>query len=180
MKQLKKAREIYFMYFSSQRMACTKAMVCKCTMRVCPLYHPPGGKAAVWKSGKGKTPQIGVKRLDKMRPKAIVKPTKGRRFRLGMKTLCKICWYQKMMELLIYTQTAILMTGLRNIAKGAWISSNPGWSSFGFTWGSQGICHLLNGGYKPVCNPCKASNNTTPGHAASPKDKGEPLNNFTS
>ena len=55
-----------------------------------PLIPTSWGKAAVKKSGKGKTPHIGIKRLDKMRPKAIVKSTKRRRFRPGTKALCEI------------------------------------------------------------------------------------------
>ena len=98
---LKKAREIYLKYFLSQRMPCTKAMVCKCTMMGIPLIPSSPGNAAVRKSRMGKTPQIGINRLDKMRPKAIVKPTKGRRVRPGMKALHEICWYQKATELLI-------------------------------------------------------------------------------
>ena len=53
------------------------------------------------KSGKGKTPHMGVKRLDKMRSKAIVKLKKGRRFRPRTKALCEIWQYQKTTELLI-------------------------------------------------------------------------------
>ena len=59
------------------------------------------GKAVVKKSGKGKTPHIGIKWLDKMRPHATVKSTKWRRFQPGMEALCKICQYQKTTELLI-------------------------------------------------------------------------------
>ena len=88
---LKRAREIHSKYFSSQRMAHTKATVCKHTMMGIPLIPSSQGKAAVRKSRKGKTPQIGVKRLDKMRPKAITEPTKGRKFRPGTKALHEIC-----------------------------------------------------------------------------------------
>ena len=40
----------------------------------------------------GEIPHIGIKRLDKMRPHANVKSTKGRRFWPGTKALCKIHW----------------------------------------------------------------------------------------
>ena len=67
----------------------------------CPSYHPPGEKAVVKKSGKGKTHCISIKQLNKMRPPATVKSAKERRFWLGTNALCKIHHYQKTTELLI-------------------------------------------------------------------------------
>ena len=80
------AREIYFKYFSSQKMACTKVTVCKHAMMGMPLVPSFHGKPGGKKSGKGKTPQIGIKRLDKIRPKAITKVAMRRRFKPGTKT----------------------------------------------------------------------------------------------
>ena len=92
---LKKVREIYFKYFSSQKMAHTKATICKCMMMGMPLIPSSCGKAAIQKSGKEKTPHISIKWLDKMRPHTIVKSTKGRRFQPGMKALHEICQYRR-------------------------------------------------------------------------------------
>ena len=71
---LKKAREVYFKYFSLQKMACTKATVCKRAimgMLVMPPSHTE--KVTMKKMGKrdnkGKTPRIDVniwKRSDLM------------------------------------------------------------------------------------------------------------------
>ena len=66
-----------------------------------PLVPSSYGKAVIKKSGKRKTPHIGIKQLDKIRPHATVKSMKGRRFQPGMKALHEIHWYQKTTELLI-------------------------------------------------------------------------------
>ena len=160
-------------------MACTKATVCKHAMMGMPLVPSSQRKSALRKGGKGKTPQIGIKRLEKMRSKAIIKLTVGRRFRPGMKALYEIWWYQKMTELLIPKLPFLQLVweilqweqGFHHIQAGAVLDT---------TWGSQGICYLLNGRYQPVCSSCKVSNDATLGHAASPKDKGGQLNNLTS
>ena len=52
--QLSKAREIYFKYFSSQKMVRTKATVRKRAMMGLPLVSSIRGKTS--KDGKGKTP----------------------------------------------------------------------------------------------------------------------------
>ena len=57
---LKKAKGIYFKYFSSQKMACTKATVRKRAMMDMPLIPSSWEKAIIKKSGKGKTPHIGI------------------------------------------------------------------------------------------------------------------------
>ena len=54
-----------------------------------------------WKCRKGKMPQIGVKRLDKIRPKLSQEPVRRRRFRPGTKALREIHKFQKSTELLI-------------------------------------------------------------------------------
>ena len=102
---LNKAREIYFKYFSLQKMACTKAIIQKQAMMGKPLVPSSCGKSvgkpAGKKSGMGKIPWIGVKRLDNIQPKVTTKVTKRRRFRPGMKALHEICQFKKLTELLI-------------------------------------------------------------------------------
>ena len=80
---LDKAREIYFKYFTLQRIACTKPTVQKRAMMgmpVMPSLHSEGGVAKKMgkKGGKGKTPCIGVKHLEKIWPHAVAKPAHGR------------------------------------------------------------------------------------------------------
>ena len=79
---LKKAKDIYFKYSSSQKMAHTKATVWKRTMMGMPLIPPScSGKAIAkktGKSGKGKTPHIRVKNLEKIQPHPVTKPPWGR------------------------------------------------------------------------------------------------------
>ena len=53
------------------------------------------------KSGKGKTPCIGVKNLDKIWPHTVMKPSWGRQFRPGTWALREIRKFQKSTELLI-------------------------------------------------------------------------------
>ena len=65
--QLLKAWEIYFKYFSSQKMARTKATVQKWAMVGLPLVTSVKGRTS--QSVKGKTPRIGVKRLEQIKPK---------------------------------------------------------------------------------------------------------------
>ena len=62
--KLSKAREIYFKYFSSQKKVRTKATVRKHAMMGLPLVSSIRGKTS--KDRKGKTPWIGIKRLEKM------------------------------------------------------------------------------------------------------------------
>ena len=97
---LNKAREIYFKYFSSQKMVRTKATVRKQAMMGLTLVSSIRGKMPI-KSGKGKMPGIGIKRLDKMRSKEIQGPAKRRWFRLGTKVLRQIHKFQKSTKLLI-------------------------------------------------------------------------------
>ena len=68
---LKKARKVYFKYFSLQRMACTKATVCKRAMRGMPVMPPSHNKKVTTKKtgrkdSKGKTPRRGIKHLEKI------------------------------------------------------------------------------------------------------------------
>ena len=82
---LKRAGEVYFKYFSLQRMACTKATIYKRAMMGMSVMPPSHSKKVVTKKmgrkdGKGKTPQIGVKHLENIWPCAVVKPTQGRLF----------------------------------------------------------------------------------------------------
>ena len=65
--QLHKAREIYFKYFSSQKMARTKGTVQKQAMMGLPLVTSL--KERTSQGLKGKTPGIGVKRLEQIKPK---------------------------------------------------------------------------------------------------------------
>ena len=83
--QLSKAREIYFKYFSSQKMARTKATVRKQAMMGLPLVTYIKGRTS--KGVKGKTPPIRVKRLGKMKPKAGKTPGSRRQFWPGTQAL---------------------------------------------------------------------------------------------
>ena len=97
--QLLKAREIYFKYFSSQKMARTKAMVWKWAMMGLPLVTSLKGRTSL--SLKGKTPRIGVKRLEQMKQKIGKIPSNKKWFWLGTWALCEIWKFQKSTELLI-------------------------------------------------------------------------------
>ena len=82
---LEKARKIYFKYFLLQRMAHTKATVQKRAMMGMPIILPSHSEKGVAKKtgkkgGKGKTPHIGVKHLEKIQPCAVAKPLHGRQF----------------------------------------------------------------------------------------------------
>ena len=103
---LKKAKEVYFKYFSLQRMAHTKTTLCKRVMMGMPVMPPSHSKKVVTKKtgrkdGKGRTPWIGVKHLDNIQPHAAVKPTQGRQLWPGTCSLREIWKYQKMTDLLI-------------------------------------------------------------------------------
>ena len=68
-----------------------------------PLVSSERGKTST-KSGKGqkgKKPQIGIKRHDKIRPKVSQEPVRRRRFRPWTKALREICKFQKSAKLLI-------------------------------------------------------------------------------
>ena len=98
---LKWAREVYFKYFPSQKIAHTKATVRKRAImgvKTTPQPHQPntGQKG-------GKMPKIHIKNLanptgKKQRSKSHSQP---RRYRLGTKVLWEIWKYQKTMVLLI-------------------------------------------------------------------------------
>ena len=87
---LKNAREVYFKYFSSQRMACTKATVRKRTAE--------GAKTVLQtqslKAEAGKTPWY-VKRIKKD------ETTQRKRYRPGIRALKEIRKFQKSNELII-------------------------------------------------------------------------------
>ena len=98
--KLKWAREIYFKFFLSQKMAHTKATIRKRVMmgiKTVPPSHPPRmGK-------KGKMPKIGIKNFakptgGKCLPKSKMWP---QRYWPGTKALREIRKYQKTTELLI-------------------------------------------------------------------------------
>ena len=82
---LNKAREIYFKYFSSQRMARTKATVQSRAMMGVPLAHSVAHTKQAGKKGKGQIPKIGLKQLDWVKPKLVTKVTKGGDFDLAPK-----------------------------------------------------------------------------------------------
>ena len=98
---LNKAREIYFKYFLSQRMARTKATVQKWTMMGELLAYFVANLKHAGKKGKGKTPRIGVKWLDQTRSKLVSKVTRGKRFQPSTKALWEIRRFQRSTELLI-------------------------------------------------------------------------------
>ena len=100
--QLSKAREIYFKYFPSQRIARTKATVRQKAMMDMPLAHSViPTKHNSKKSGKGKTPRIGIKWLDQMRSKLMPKVTSRKKFRSCTVILREIRKFQKSTKLLI-------------------------------------------------------------------------------
>ena len=64
-------------------MACTKATIQKRAMIGMPVIPPSHSEKGVAKKmgkkgGKGKTPHIGVKHLEKIRPHTAAKPLQGR------------------------------------------------------------------------------------------------------
>ena len=68
-------------------------------MMYLPLVSSIRGKTA--KGIKGKTPQIGIKRLKKMKPKGCKTVSSRRQLRPGMQALQEIHRFQKSTELLI-------------------------------------------------------------------------------
>ena len=79
---LKKAREVYFKYLSTQRIACTKVTVCKRAMMWMPVMPPSHtekvtAKKMGRKDSKGKTPRIGIKHLEKIQPHTAIIPSQG-------------------------------------------------------------------------------------------------------
>ena len=98
---LNKAREIYFKYFPSQRMARTKATVRRKAMMGVLLAYSVVHTKCSEKTGKGKTPRVGVKQLDWMRSKLMPKVANRRRFRPGTQVLREIRRFQKSTKLLI-------------------------------------------------------------------------------
>ena len=98
--QLSKAREIYFKYFPLQRMARTKATVCRKAMMGIPLMQSVSTERGSEKSRKGKTPKIGIKWLDKTRSKIMKKTGHKNRFQPSHLALWEIWKFQKSTELL--------------------------------------------------------------------------------
>ena len=78
-----------------------KATVQKSIMIGVLLAHSAAHTKQAGKKGKGKTPRIGVKQLDRIKPKMVTKVTKGRRFQPGTQALREIRRFQKSTELLI-------------------------------------------------------------------------------
>ena len=97
--QLLKAWEIYFKYFSLQKMARTKATVWKWAGMGLLLVTSLKGRTS-W-SLKGKTPRIGVKRLQQIKPKMGKIPSNKRQFQPDTWALCEIRKFQKSTELQI-------------------------------------------------------------------------------
>ena len=97
--QLLKAREIYFKYFLLQKMARTKATVRKWAMMGLPLVTLLKGRTS--QKLKGKTPRIGVKRIEWIKPKMGKMPINKRQFWPGTRDLQEIRKFQKSTELLI-------------------------------------------------------------------------------
>ena len=72
-----------------------KATIRQKAMMGIPLAHSMMlTKRSGKKSGKGKTPQIGIKRLDQMKAKMMQKIGHKKRFRLGTVALQEICKFQ--------------------------------------------------------------------------------------
>ena len=89
--QLSKAREIYFKYFLSQRMARMKAMVRRKAMMGIQLTQSViPNKRGSEKLGKVKTPKIGIKWLDWIKSKMMAKMGHKKRFQPGTVALQKI------------------------------------------------------------------------------------------
>ena len=74
-------------------------MVQKQAMMGLPLVTSLKGRTS--QGLKGKTPRIGVKRLEQIKPKMEKIPSNKRLFWLGTQALCEIQKFQKSMELLI-------------------------------------------------------------------------------
>ena len=60
-----------------------------------PLMTPSHSRKGITKrmgkkDGKGKTPHLGIKQLEKIRPHAAAKPSQGRQFWPGMQSLREI------------------------------------------------------------------------------------------
>ena len=103
-----KAREIYFKYFLSQRMARTRAKVQRKAMMGVPLAQSIIlMKRGSENSGKGKTPRIGIKRLDYMKSKMMAKMGHKKRFQPGTVALWEIWKFQKSTELLILKMSCL-------------------------------------------------------------------------
>ena len=103
---LKRAREVYFKYFPSQRMAHMKAIIWKRAMMGMTVIPPSQtGKDTSGKAGKkghkGKTPKISIKNLEKIKHSWAVNSSHVRRFRPSTWALQEIWKYQKTTELLI-------------------------------------------------------------------------------
>ena len=95
---LKRAKEVYFKYFPSQRMACMKATVRRRTMMgMKTVPHPQPAK----KVKQEKTPRIGIKNLGKIEQHSSKKPSQTQRFQPGTQALWEIRKYQKTTDLLI-------------------------------------------------------------------------------
>ena len=84
----KRARGVYFKYFPSQKMVCTKVTIRKRVMmgiKQCPNHNR---KESIRKESKeGKTPKIGIKNLGKIKQHSFTKPSQPRRFQPSMQTL---------------------------------------------------------------------------------------------
>ena len=80
-------------------MARIKATVCKGAMMGLPLATFLKGRTS--QNLKGKTPRIGVKRLERIKPKTGKMPNNKRQFWLGTWALWEIRKFQKSTELLI-------------------------------------------------------------------------------
>ena len=99
--QLRKAREIYFKHFLSQRMARMKATVWRKAMMGIPLTQSMSIKRGSEKMGKGKTPKTGIKQLDWIKSKMMMKMGHKKKFWPGTVALQEIWKFQKSTELLI-------------------------------------------------------------------------------
>ena len=95
--KLSKAREIYFKYFTSQRMSRMKASVRWKAMMAMLLAHSViPTKCSSEMTGKGQTPRVSIKWLDQMRSKLMPKVTNT-----STVVLSEIRKFQKSTELLI-------------------------------------------------------------------------------
>ena len=102
---LKQAREVYFKYFPSQKMACTKATVHKRTMMGAKTVPQPHQLRMRQKDVGGKMPRIGIKSLSKPMGlpghKGMKRPQKTKCYHPGTKALREIRQFQKSTRLLI-------------------------------------------------------------------------------
>ena len=128
------------------------------------------------KSGKGKTPWIGIKRLDKIWPKAISKVAykkkipawhKGPRWNLLVSKIDGVT----------DTETTISMTSVRDLAMRAWVPPNTSRCGIGTTWSHQSIYNATNERRKPLCNTCEACYDFAMRYEAGQKNKGGKLLN---